>query len=55
MTHMVYRFSEPEPTEEELRQWEEMRRRAEEDRQEAIEAGERLPSLNGELLWRTTD
>jgi len=47
--------TEPEPTEEDLRRMEESRRRMDEERRLAIEAGERLPPLNGELLWPTKD
>jgi len=53
---MVRRLeSEPEPTEENLRRMEEQRRQVDEERRLAIEAGERLPPLNGELLWLTKD
>jgi len=46
---------EPEMTEEDLRHMEDVRRRMDEDRQRAIEAGERLPPLDGTALWKTSD
>jgi hypothetical protein len=52
---VVPRLEEPEPTEEDLRALEDLRRRLDEERRAAIEAGERLPPLDGEALWKTED
>ena len=45
---------EPEPTEEDLRRYEEMKVRMKEDDQRAREAGERLPPITDEI-WKTRD
>lgn len=45
---------EPEETEEDRRRYAAMMVRMEEDRQRAIEAGERLPPITDEI-WKTKD
>lgn len=52
---VVPRLEEPEPTEEDRQRMEDMRRRMDEERRQAIEAGERLPPLDGTTLWKTED
>lgn len=46
---------EPEETEEDRTRYEAMLVRMEEDRRRAIEAGERLPPLDGVNLWGITE
>jgi hypothetical protein len=52
---VVPRLEEPEETEEDRQRMVDMQRQMDEDRRRAIEAGERLPPLDGNLLWKTED